>query len=201
MKEIWKDIEDYKGLYQASNLGNVKSLSKIKNNKLVGKFKTKEKILSAGIDSKGYYSVVLYKNGNKKVCSVHRLVAQTFIPNHENKPCVNHIDGNKLNNNVNNLEWCTYRENNLHALRTGLNPILKGKDNPMYGRHGKNHNHSIPVSQYDRNGEHIKDWVNMREAELSLNITRGKISACCNGNQKTAGGYIWKKQEQLLNKV
>lgn len=191
--EIWKDIEGYEGLYQVSNLGNVKSLSKEKTTKLIGIFKTKEKILSKGKDSRGYYSVVLYKNKIKKDISVHRLVAMAFIPNPENKPTVNHIDGNKCNNNVENLEWCTYQENTQHAYRTGLNPILKGKDNPMYGRHAENHNHSKPVEQYDLEGNFIKKWVNMREAEIALNIARGKVSACCNGNQKTAGGYIWKK--------
>lgn len=191
--EIWEDIKGYDELYQVSNLGNVKSLPKEKISKIIGAFKTKEKQLSKGINSGGYYIVILYKNGKKQTFSVHQLVAQAFIPNPENKPQINHINGIKTDNRVENLEWCSASENIQHAYNTGLNPILKGKDNPMYGRHGKNHNHSKPVEQYDLKGNFIKKWVNMCEAEITLGIARGKISACCNGNQKTAGGYIWKK--------
>ena len=98
MKEIWKDIKGYEGLYKVSNLGNVKSLK-----------------INANIKpSKGrkYIGVNLYKNGVTKTKSIHRLVAEHFIDNPNNKPCVNHIDCNRTNNKASNLEWCTYKENN-----------------------------------------------------------------------------------------
>ena len=100
--EIWKDIKGYEGLYQISNKGRVKSLG---NNKT-----KKEKILSPG-KHKGYFYVSLYKNRKEKKYSIHRLVAQAFLPNPDNLPVVNHKDENKLNNNVENLEWCTQEYN------------------------------------------------------------------------------------------
>lgn len=97
MQEIWKDVKGYEGLYQVSNLGNVKSLKTNKN-----LYYSK-----AG----NYYRVGLYK-GKRGMHSIHRLVAESFIPNPENKPCVNHIDTNTFNNNASNLCWCSYKENN-----------------------------------------------------------------------------------------
>jgi len=110
--EEWRKIEGYEGLYQVSNLGRVKSL-------MYGK----EKILKGGINPYGYHFVILNKYPIKKNMKVHRLVAKAFIPNSDNKPEVNHIDGNKLNNNIHNLEWNTRKENNSHALDTGLTDI------------------------------------------------------------------------------
>ena len=110
MEEVWKDIKGYNGDYQVSSIGRVKS-KKIK----------KHKILKPGYrlsnKKKTYDFVVLCKNNNCKKHSVHRLVAQAFIPNPENKPQVNHIDFNKKNNNVSNLEWCTISENKLHDIK------------------------------------------------------------------------------------
>lgn len=104
-EEIWKDIEGYENLYQISNKGNVKNIRT-------------GKLLSA--EKSNYLSVYLYKNGYKHFYKIHRLLAKAFIPNPENKPYINHIDGNKFNNNIENLEWCTAKENALHAVKTGL---------------------------------------------------------------------------------
>lgn len=109
MKEIWKDIKDYEGLYQVSNLGNVRSLErKVKINK--GYRIVKNKILKLGIRN-NYYVISLNKNNKRKSFQVHRLVAEAFIDNLDNKPIINHKNFNKLDNNVNNLEWCTQKEN------------------------------------------------------------------------------------------
>ena len=107
MKEIWKDIEGYEGLYQVSNLGKVKSLKR-----MIKKRKCEELIKIASITNKGYYRLPLCKCGKVKYFHIHRLVAEAFIPNIENKPTVDHIDRNKLNNIVSNLRWATYKEQN-----------------------------------------------------------------------------------------
>ena len=118
MKEIWKDIEGYEGLYQISNLGNVKSLHRIANIPN-GHRKVKERILKQ-TENRGYRAVIISKEKTRKEFSAHRLVAFHFIPNPENKPEVNHIDGNKSNNKVENLEWVTPSENIRHSYAVGL---------------------------------------------------------------------------------
>lgn len=117
--EIWRDIEGYEGLYQVSNFGRVKSFH--------GKT---ERIMTVDTcKSSGYTKVVLSKNRRCKTYNVHRLVASAFIPNPDNKPQVNHKNGNKLDNRVENLEWSTCSENTKHAFDTGLAKTLRGIDN------------------------------------------------------------------------
>lgn len=122
--EIWKDICGYEGLYQVSNFGRIKSVDRIIKNTGTksGEYHVKEKIkkISEYKSRGGYCGVTLYRNNNGKSYRVHRLVAQAFIPNPENKPEINHIDGNKKNNCVDNLEWVTGEENTLHAWDIGL---------------------------------------------------------------------------------
>ena len=117
--ETWKDIKDFEGLYEVSNLGRIKSLANKKSPKITiykhrtskyYKSKIKEKIMKQGLVSRGYFSILLIKNKNGTRAYVHRLVAQTFIPNVENKKTVNHKDGNPKNNQVSNLEWATQRK-------------------------------------------------------------------------------------------
>jgi hypothetical protein len=124
MKEIWKDIPNYKGVYQVSNYGQIKSLPKKLGKQNNGKYRC-EIILKC--NSKSFYPRVNLGRNNTK--TVHRLVATLFIPNPENKKTVNHINGIKTDNRVENLEWATYKENNNHAIKTGLNtyqiPIKK----------------------------------------------------------------------------
>ena len=117
MTEIWKDIKGYEGLYEISNYGEVWS-------------ERKQGLLKKGKSATGYYSVSLYKNKKQKIFLVHRLVAITFIKNKENKELINHKDANKLNNHIDNLEWCTYKENNNHARNLKLYPILKSEKSP-----------------------------------------------------------------------
>ncbi len=127
-EEIWKDIPGFEGIYQASTLGRIKSLErKIKHWK-GGYSVLKESILSER-KSKGYVSVVLYKNGKNKNIDIHRLIAITFIPNPNDKPEVNHKDFIKTNNRVSNLEWTTSEENIKHAVENGLITSRKGENN------------------------------------------------------------------------
>ena len=113
-KEIWKDVKDYEGIYKISNLGRLKSLKR----KGTGTFTNKEIILKKGINTKGYYTHVLSKNGKTRTRTLHRLVAEHFIDNPNNQRCVNHKDGKPKNNNISNLEWCSYSENSLHGYRS-----------------------------------------------------------------------------------
>lgn len=120
MQEVWKDIKGYEGLYQVSNLGRVKSLPKYyKNNYL-----SQEKILKPHKRKDGYLIVDLYKNRIRKPFRVHKLVMINFIGESE-KLDINHIDGNKENNNINNLEYCTRKENMIHAVKLGLSKGCK----------------------------------------------------------------------------
>ena len=162
--EIWKDVKNYEGLYQISNLGRVKSLI------------SKNKILKPSKNKRGYMIVALSKNKIIKRYGVHQIVANNFIKNEYNKMQVNHIDGNKQNNCVENLEWCNCQENMLHAYK---NKLTNGK--------------RIPVMQLDLDGNLIKIWNSQIEASRKLNISSVAISRCCNGITKTAGKYIWKK--------
>ena len=173
--EIWKDVKGYEGLYQVSNLGKIESLTRIVTNKInvTRVFKGQAMLL---IKSKGYLVLSVSKNGNQKVKKAHRLVAQAFIHNPDSKCCVNHKDGNKLNNNVNNLEWVTPKENNDHAYKTGL----------------KNCNHlKKKVVMLSLNGNVIRVFESNKEAGITMGIHLGDISGCCLGKRKTAGGYKW----------
>ena len=142
--EIWKDIVDYEGVYQISNLGKVKSLYRLRQCSK-GAFRViPERVLKSKI-SRGGYETVHLRTGKESWPSVHRLVASAFIPNLENKPTVNHIDGIKLNNNLTNLEWATESEQMIHAISTGLYtpPVIKD-----YTRYGEDA-HSCKIKQED----------------------------------------------------
>lgn len=132
-EEIWLDVANYEGLYQVSSFGNVKSLDRIVKTKNRSDYLRKGKIQKKSINSFGYEVVGFTIDSKTKIFSVHRLVATTFIINPDNKPQVNHIDGNKINNNKSNLEWCTCSENQIHSVKIGLSfpsyPILKRSKN------------------------------------------------------------------------
>lgn len=164
--EIWKDIEGYESLYQVSNLGNVKSLNYNKTKK--------ERLLKLTKNKDGYLQVNLHKEGKAKIYRVHRLVALAFIPNNDKtKDQVNHIDEDKTNNRVENLEWCTREYNHNYGTRTER--MAKAKSKKV-----------ICVET----GEIFNSVV---EVERKLGLNKGVISNCCNHKKghNTCGGYHW----------
>lgn len=193
MKEVWKDIEGYEGLYQISNFGNVKSLDRKVNAKNNKKRLIKGTFLKLRFNNRNYNIVSLYKNNIQEVRFIHRLVAETFIPNPENKPEVNHIDGDKQNNKIDNLEWCTRTENNKHAWKTGLNKVSDNQKKAAAQSAKKRF--SKKIIQYDLKGNFIKEWDSMSEAQRQLNIWHESIGKCCKGEIKTSGKYIWRYKE------
>lgn len=164
--EIWKPVKGYVGLYEVSNLGRVRSLDRYVNT-MGGKRMIKGQIMKPRIRNK-YLSVNLAKEGIKRDHAVHRLVAEAFIPNQENKPHVNHIDFNIHNNRVDNLNWMTVEEN------LNWSGIFYKK-----------------VNQYDKNRVLIRQFPSIREAGRVTGIEPKNISACCNGRRSIAGGYFW----------
>lgn len=189
MHEIWKDAIGFDGVYQVSSLGRVRSCDRViyyKNSKLSGaKSKIEHgKIMSQCISNSGYYILRLRKDGERKCFYTHRLIAQAFIPNPENKSQVNHIDGNRLNNCVDNLEWVTMSENVLHAYRTGLNYGLRGDLSP----------HKVEVLQFEKDGTFVMRWSCMAEAARAIGGCKEGIYDVCKGRlgKKTYKGYVWK---------
>lgn len=194
MLEIWRDIKDYEGLYQVSNLGRVKSLERYTKRKN-GMYHIRECILKLCNNGLGYKVVNLRKNNKYQMYTVHRLVAEAFIPNPENKPCIDHINTIRDDNRVDNLRWVTYSENNLNIItRKHMSESLKGENAPLFNKTGKEHPSSKPVLQYDLDGNFIKEWECTMEIQRELGISNTHISACClhKPHCNTAGGYIWK---------
>ena len=181
-KEIWKDIKGYEGYYQVSNLGNIRTLErKIINN---GKIMTRKARTTKQRKKGKYYCVTLSKNGIVKEYTVHRLVAQAFIPNPDNKPYVDHINTNIYDNRVENLRWCTQKENCNNPLTKikHINSIKVGKLNP----------NSKEILQFSLNGDFIRKWDCIADVKRNLEYHTSSISNCCLCNRKTAYGYKWK---------
>ena len=175
MKEIWKDIKGYEGIYKISNFAKVKRVAPYKNqyNK---KWKSNKILKTNHKNLNGYCIVILCKNNKRHCFTLHRLVAQTFIPNPNNLPQVNHIDGNKENNIVDNLEWCTCSENLYNSYRVlhRKSPVAK------------------KINQYDLNNNFIKTWNSSLQIEKQLGFSHSNILQCCKKQYKTSHNFIWK---------
>ncbi len=158
---MWKNIEGYEGLYQVSDDGQVRNSKGI--------------ILKPEVNKKGYLRVNLFKEGKKKKYRIHRLVAMAFIPNPDNLPQINHIDEDKSNNCLTNLEWCDCKYNN------------------NYGTHTERmaKKHSKPVRQFDLQGNLIKEYPSLTELHKLTGFNMGNVSSCCRGRNQTSYGFIW----------
>lgn len=171
--EIWKDTYIYGEQYQVSNTGVVR-------NKITGH------ILKPQLDNKGYLRVRMSLHDKKATAKVHRLVAVAFIPNPEDKPQVNHIDGDKRNNNVSNLEWATNGENQIHAYKIGLNRVT--------GNSGRKR---VPVLKINmKTGKIEGDYSSMAEAARSNNLYSANIEKVVSGERNQTGGYVWKRKHE-----
>lgn len=206
MEEEWRDIKGYEGLYQVSNLGRVKSLNY--------KRTRKEWILKPNTINGGYLQIRL----NEKCYLVHRLVAEAFIPNPNNYPCINHKSEIKTQNNVENLEWCTHKYNanygtvnERRSKKEMGHPVSKETRRKISERHKGtkrseeairkmseakkgifNTKCSKPVLQIDpKTNEIIKEFPSMRQVQRELGFYQSNITHCCNGKRKTCGGFKW----------
>ena len=183
--EVWRDVVGFEGLYMVSNKGRVKSLGNGEGNN------SKERLLSLTMDDRGYRVVGLYKNGVKTRCKVHRLVSEAFIPNPEDKPCIDHINTIRDDNRVRNLRWVTYKENMQNEItkkrkEVGCNRGKKFSDETK---------ERMSISSYKRRVycvELDKTYNSIKGASKELNINQGNINEVCRGRRKTAGGYHWK---------
>lgn len=197
MLEIWRDIKDYEGLYQVSNLGRVRSLERVVKNKN-GYRVVRERIIKTSNNNSGYETVSLVRKGKYKTYLVHRLVAMTFpdlvywTEDAKGKPFdelqVNHKNEfEKTNNCVDNLEWCTANYNNNYGTHT------ERQRNKIKGRFN-NPKTSKPVLQYTLDGVFVAEYPSIMEAERLTKVNRSQIRNCCNNKShcKSAGGYIWK---------
>jgi hypothetical protein len=171
-KEEWKDIKGYEGLYKISNSGRVKRLGKWVN--AGNGYYAKEKILKNYKKDNGYLVVGLTINSKEKRFYIHRLVSQAFIPNPNNYPCVNHKDETRDNNNIDNLEWCTYEYNINYGSRR--EKFCKAMSKAIY--------------QYTKNMGFIKKWESGKECKRN-GLTSDIITKCCKGEQKFYRNCIW----------
>ncbi|QDB70567.1 NUMOD4 motif family protein [Enterococcus phage Entf1] len=176
LDETWKPIKYYEGLYEVSNLGNVRSLDRaVPHSNGMYLRVVKGTTLSLFDSGRGYLSVRLSKNGKKRNKLVHRLVAEAFIDNPLNKPQVNHINEVRWDNNVNNLEWTTSKENNNHGSRT-----LKASNSTKK---------KIKATSID--GLDVRVYNGAIEAEQLDGFSYKQISLCCTGRHKTHKGFRW----------
>lgn len=179
-QEVWKDIPGYEGLYKISNTGKIIS---VRTNKL----------RATSVNNSGYETVHLYKNTVDTSYTVHKLVALAFIPNPNNLPEINHINENKLDNRVENIEWCNRKYNQVYS--GNIEKWTKA------GAHGGKIKRSKKVYQFTLDGKLIKEWFSAREAQAELGIARTGIGKCCLGKYNQCGGYLWSFQSSLKNQT
>lgn len=194
-KEFWKEIEGFDN-YQISNLGRVKNI----------KF---DRLVKPLLDNRGYIMVNLYKNGKMKRLSLHRLIAIAFIPNPENKPCIDHINTDRSDNRIENLRWCTQKENHNNPLslmnhskaakgRTVSEEQKKNQSEKMKGRYKGNKWGSKKIIQLTLDGIFVREWDAIKDAADSFGVSSSAIWNCLNGKcqVKSIKGFKWKYKKE-----
>lgn len=175
---MWKEIPEWSGLYEVSNLGRIKSLRRphVPSDVIKKPQKTRE----------GYLHIQLANKEIKKCVYIHRVVAEVFIPNPDGKTQVNHKNGNPADNRVNNLEWCTTSENILHSFAE------LGRQGSQIGNTGANSPHHKGVMQYSKSGCFVQKYDSIKQAAESAGVTSAAIIRACKNFEMSSGGYRWK---------
>lgn len=188
MELKWNDIHNLNGMYKINLNGEVLS-NGIRNNSGKNRYTNTDHLLKILKDPRGYKYFKAWVNGKSKHILIHRALAQVFIPNPENKPHINHKDYNKSNNSIENLEWCTPKENAIHAWENGLY-----KENPKFwmGKFGKNHIQSKPIALVNDSYEIIKEYENSRFAEIDTGVQARYIRHIAKIDRKTQAGFRFK---------
>ena len=193
MKEIWKAVPGYVGLYEVSSLGRVRSVGRLVNGREGQMLTVKERVLKPDVHQLGYRRVTLSKDGKAKRFAVHRLVALVFIPNPEGLPCISHEDDDPTNNSVGNLRWCTYSYNN-----------NRDRHRQLLSDSTKRTARKRKVAQYTLDGELVAVFDSIRDAAAENGVLHTGIQSCCVGcvrdKRKKSGlgncnsykGYKWK---------
>ena len=186
MKEIWKPVVGYEGLYEVSNIGRVRSLARIVECNDGRKRKIKDRTLKGSRNSGGYYGITLHKDGCTKSVNIHRIVAEAFVPNPLEKEEVNHKDENPGNNHASNLEWVTAKENNNYGTRKE-----RAKKAIVEAQGGTEQELSI-------DGELVAEYESLAAACNATGTHVPNITKCAKGIYKAAGGYIWKYKNETM---
>lgn len=184
MEEIWRSVKGYEELYQVSNYGQIRSVDRFVGYRYKGKQRIYKGRLLKQVERNGYLSVSLSKGNNIKQKSIHRLVAEAFLPNPSNLPLVNHIDENKKNNMVSNLEWCSCAYNTNYGS----------------GRKKQAESQQKVVLQYDKDGNLLNQYPSATIAALKNGYNLKTISQCCRGRTKSAYNYIWRYRYDIQPK-
>lgn len=176
-EERWMPVEGYEN-YLVSNTGMIKG--------------SKGNLLTIVLDKYGYETVSLCKHSKPKTFLVHRIVAKSFIPNPKNLQTVDHIDGNKRNNSVDNLQWLSRRDNLQKYHREQGHRLF---ETPRVKGQVKGESKRMKVNQFTRNGELVETYISFMDAERKTGVRSGNISLCVNGYKPSAGGYVWRKAQ------
>lgn len=189
-EEIWKDVVGYEGLYQVSSIGRVKSLPRNGTTKLF-------KILKPGL-FKGYYGIHLSRHNKIKVITVHRMMGFAFMmDSYFEGAQINHLNGIKTCNLIDNFKWVTASENIQHAHDSGLCKPAKY----WLGKTGNHHHTSKPIMQFDLHGKFIKEYISATFAAKENAFNRQHISQCCSGTRQQSNGFIWRHKQTIWNDI